>query len=153
MTKTGTNPTPWPAHRTPPYQLLPAHSSAARPRNWAGPASLAAALLAWVAAALHIGLLVAGHEMTIGAADSRCLVDAGLVNAALLSLVAGFLLSIGAVVTGFAGVSGPRRGRGVYRALAIAGLAIGVLFLLGCGFELSHSISPHAVSPAYLHPC
>ena len=91
--------------------------------------------------------------MTIGVMMTGCIVNGGLVNAALLSLVAGCLISITALATGSAGVSGPRRASGVYRALVIAGLAMGLVALLACGFELSHTISPHAVNPTYLHPC
>jgi len=153
MSNTRTNPTPWRAHQMPPYQPVPAHSTAPRPRNWTGPVSFTSALLAWVAVALHIGLSVASNEMTIGVRMTGCIVDEGLVNAASLSLLAGCLMSIGALVTGSAGLSGPRRGYGVYRALVIAGLALGLVALLACGFELSHAISPHAANPAYLHPC
>jgi hypothetical protein len=110
-----------------------------------GPASLTLALLAWLAAAVHIVLSVASHETTV-----QCIVDQNLVNAAFLALVTGSLLSVAAVV---AGQSGSRRARGVYRVLAIAGLAMGALCLLACGFELSHTLSPHAVSPVYRHPC
>jgi hypothetical protein len=147
MTKTRT---PWRAYQ---YQPPPAHLTAARLRNWTGPVSFTSALLAWVTVALHIGLLVASHEMTIGDMTTGCIVNGGLVNAALLSLVAGCLISIAALAIGSAGVSGPRRASGVYRALAIAGLAMGLVALLACGFEFSHTVSPHAINPVYLHQC
>jgi hypothetical protein len=147
MTKTRTL---WRAYQ---YQPPPAHLSAARLHNWTGPVSFTSALLAWVAMALHIGLLVASHEMTIGVMMTGCIVNGGLVNAALLSLVAGCLISITALVTGFAGVSGPMRASGIYRALAIAGLAIGLVALLACSLEVSHTVSPHPINPVYLHQC
>jgi hypothetical protein len=109
--------------------------------------ALILALLAWLAAALGIGLFAASHAWTNG-----CVVDTPLDGAGTLCLVLGGLLSVGAGVTGLISLRKPRA-RSPYVAIGVAAMVMAAVGLLVCLFLFSTEIGPHAISPAYLHPC
>jgi hypothetical protein len=124
----------------PPYQPV-------RPRNRTAAAALILALLAWLAAALGIGLIAASHAWTHG-----CVVDKPLNGAGTVCLILGGLLSVGAGVTGLISLRKPRP-RSPYVAVGVAAVVMGAVGVLVCLFLFSTEISPHAINPAYLHPC
>jgi hypothetical protein len=105
-------------------------------------------LLAWTAIALGIYFLVASHGVTAG-----CLVDEGMRTAAILTAPVGALLSIIAVATGFSGLFGRARTRGVYRLLGIVGLTMGLIALLASAGLWLGATTGGAANPRYLHPC
>lgn len=132
----------------PPYHPVPPIAAAVvKPRNRAAAVALILALLAWLAAALGIWLIVASHEW-----KSECLVDKPLRDAGTLCLVLGGLLSVGAGVTGLFSLVKPRAS-GAYLAMGVAAMVMGAVGVTVCLFLFSHEISPHAISPAYQHPC
>ena len=92
--------------------------------------------------------LVASHGFTAG-----CQVDEGMRTAAILTAPVGGLLSITAVATGFSGLFGPRRTRGVYRLLGIVGLTMGLIALLASAGLWLVATTGGAANPRYLHPC
>jgi hypothetical protein len=132
----------------PPYQPVPPTAAAVgKPRNRVAAVALILALLAWLAAALGIWLIVASHAWT-----DECLVNTPLDDAGTLCLVLGALLSVGAGVTGLISLLKPRA-RGAYLAIGVAAMVMGAVGVMVCLFLISHEISPHAINPAYLHPC
>jgi hypothetical protein len=109
--------------------------------------ALGVALLAWLAAGLGLWLIVASHAWTNG-----CLVDKTPHGIGILCLLLGGLLSVGAGVTGLISLLKPRA-RGPYLAIGVAAMVMGAVGALVCLFLFSSEISPHAISPVYLHPC
>lgn len=107
------------------------------------------ALITGLAAAASIALTVASHATTSG-----CIVDKPLYDAAILCAVFGALLGVGAAVTGLSSLT-PKAGRaqGTYLRIGIAGTAVGVISGFLCLAIVFASIGPHAINPAYLHPC
>jgi hypothetical protein len=139
-----------PAHGQPmpPYQPVPPTAAAGvKPRNRAAAVALTLALLAWLAAALGIGVIAASNAWTSG-----CLADKPLEGAGTLCLVLVGLLSVGAGVTGLISLVKPRV-RGAYLAMGVAGMVMGAVGVMVCLVLLRTEISPHAINPAYLHPC
>lgn len=131
-----------------PYQLVPPAAAAiVKPRNRVAVVALILALLAWLVAALGICLIGASHAWTNG-----CLVDKPLHGAGTLCLVLAGLLSVGTGVTGLTSLVKPRA-RGAYLAVAVAAMVMGAVGLMICLFLFSTEISPHAINPAYQHPC
>jgi hypothetical protein len=130
----------------PPYQPVPPIAAVVKPRNRTAAVALILALLAWLAVALGIGLIVASHAWTNG-----CVVDKPLNGAGTLCLVLGGLLSVGAGVTGLS-IRKPRA-RSPYVAIGVAAMVMGAVGVLVCLFLFSTEIRPHAINPAYLHPC
>jgi hypothetical protein len=117
-----------------------------KPRNRTAAVALIKALLAWLAAALAIGLVVAGHAKTHG-----CIGDT-LRGVESLCLFVGGLLSIGAGVTGLISLLKPRA-RGAYLAMGVAAMVMGAVVVVLCFLWFSTGISPHAVNPSYRHRC
>lgn len=107
-------------------------------------ASLIPAVVAWLATALAIWLIAASHAW-----QSGCRVDHSLHTAGTLCLLLGGLLSVGAGVTGLIGL----RKRGGPAAMGVAATVMGALGLVVCLVLFVTETSPHAVNPAYLHPC
>jgi hypothetical protein len=139
-----------PAHDQPmpPSQpVSPIAAAVVSPRNRTAAVALILALLACLAAALGIWLIVASHAWTNG-----CLVDNPLNGAGTWCLVLGGLLNVGAGVTGLISLLKPRA-CGPYAAIGVAAIVIAAVGVLACLLLFSTQISPHAVNPAYLHPC
>jgi len=137
-----------PAHGQPmpPYQPVPPTAAAiVKPRNRVAAVAFSLALLAWLVAGLGIWLIGASHAWTTG-----CLVDKPLEGAGTLCLVLGGLLSVGAAVTGLISLANPRARRA---AIGVAAMVMGAVGVIVCLFLFSSEIRPHAISPAYLHPC
>ncbi len=109
--------------------------------------ALTLALLAWLAGAIAVWLIVASHAWTSG-----CLVDKSSRGAGTACLVAGCVLSVAAGVAGVISLAKPRA-RGAYLAIGVAAVVMSTLGLAFCLFLFSAEISPHAIDPAYLHPC
>ncbi len=86
------------------------------------------ALVAWFATALAF--------LAMGRMDMTCKVDGRLMGFSAVSAVMGVLLGIAALVTGVMGLVGPRSTRGAIRAMAIAGLVVGLLPLAVCALVL-----------------
>jgi hypothetical protein len=116
-----------------------------KPRNRTAAVALILALLAWLAAALAIGLVVAGHAKTNG-----CIGDT-LRGVESLRLFVGGLLSVGAGVTGLISLLKPRA-RGAYLAMGMAAMVMGAVVVALCFLWFRTWISPHADSPVYPHP-
>ncbi len=110
--------------------------------------SLISALLAWVTVGLGMYFISASHLN-----ESGCIIDEQILGGAFLSALAGGLLSFIAAITGFAGMVGRGHAHGKYRALAIAGLVLGVIGLVACFGLLVVSTFPGRANPQYLHPC
>lgn len=121
----------------------PDHRAGAPSRDRAPAVALLVAMLSWLVAALAIGLIAASHAWTSG-----CRVDGSLRGAGTLCLVLAGLLGAGAAVTGLLRLRTPRR-----RPLAVAAAALGAGAVLVCLVLFLAETSPHAVNPAYLHPC
>ena len=130
----------------PPYQPVPPNAFV-KPRNRAAAVALILALLAWLAAAVGIWLSVASHASTNG-----CLVDKPLRAAGGLCVVLGGLLSVGAGVTGLISLIKPRA-RGAYLAMGVAAIVMGAVVVVFLFQLFMTHLSPHAINPAYLHPC
>ena len=111
-----------------------------KPRKRTAAVALILALLAWRAAALAIGLVVAGHAKTHG-----CIGDT-LRGVESLRLFVGGLLSVGAGVTGLISLLKPRA-RGAYLAMGVAAMVMGAVVVALCFLWFRIWISPHAVSP------
>lgn len=127
--------------------MPPTAAGVAKPRNRVAAVALTLGLLGWLAMALSIWLIIASHETTSG-----CLVDKSLLNAGTLCALLGGLLNIGAAVTAFIGVVKPRA-RGGILAMGVAAMVMGAVGATVCLFLFGTEIGPHAVNPAYLHPC
>jgi hypothetical protein len=117
-----------------------------KPRNRTAVVALILALLAWLAAALAIGLVVVGNAKMHGCVGNT------LLGVESLCLFVGGLLSVGAGVTGLISLLKPRA-RGVYLAMGVAAVVIGAVVVVLCLLWFSTAISPHAVSPVYRHRC
>jgi hypothetical protein len=141
-----------PAHGQPmpPYQPVPPIAGAvAKPRNRAAAVALILALLAWLVAALGIGLIVASHALTNG-----CLADKPLLDAGTLCFVPSGLLSVAAGVTGL--ISLVRRpAHGAYLSMGVTAMVMGAVGAMVCLVLFGAEITPLARNPAYppLHPC
>jgi hypothetical protein len=135
---------PWPYRAYPPNPAVRAPAS----HKTIGLVSLILALLAWLAAGLAIYFMSASHAMTSG-----CIIDEQMVGAAIISEFGGGLLSFIAAVTGLAALIGPRRTRGAYRVMGVAGLLLGAVALVVCALLLMGSMVGGHPNPKYLHPC
>jgi predicted acyltransferase len=120
----------------------------AKPRNRTAAVALILALLAWLVAAFGIWLIVASHAWTTGCRVDKSLRDAGT----FVCLPLGGLLSLGAVVTGLAS-RGKSRGRSAHRVMGVVAMVTGAVGLIIILFLFTTEVRPHAVNPAYLHPC
>lgn len=138
-----------PGHGQPmqPDRLPPTTAVVAKPRNRVAAVALTLGGLGWLAMALSIWLIIASHATTNG-----CLVDTSLLNAGTLCALLGGLLSIGAAVTALIGLVKPRA-RGAVLAMGAAAVVMGAVGAIVCLFLFATEIGPHAINPAYLHPC
>jgi hypothetical protein len=131
----------------PPYRLPPTAAAVAKPRNRVAAVALILALLGWLAAALSIWLISASHAWTSG-----CLVDKPLLNAGTLCSLLGGLLNIGAAVTALIRLVKPRA-RGGAIAMGAVAMVMGAVGAIVCLLLFATEMSPHAISPVYLHAC
>jgi hypothetical protein len=117
-----------------------------RPVKRVAVASVIMAAVGWVVGVIGVALLFLSHMFTSG-----CVVDQPTQDAGFLSLLAGALLGFGATLVGIIALTGPGRVHG--GRLPVLGVVLGGLALLICAYLAFSTLTPHAVSPKYLHSC